>query len=238
MRNKAKYEIELETSIGCKLVRNMSRHVLEMHFSLISIRKLDDKGYHSHLGEASIELWHKWLGHISEKRLRVLAKKKFLPVKVHTDVCTMQSNTLGGALYYVTFSDDPSRKLKSVRAYNSGEFKGPFKQYCRSHGIRLEKTVPKTLQQNGIVERMKRTICDIIRCMLSHAKLSKSFWGDAMKTTIDLINLSPSYPLEDDITEKVWTAKFVSFKHFRVFGCKAFVHVLRDEWPKLDNKTK
>ena len=24
----------------------------------------------------------------------------------HTDVCTMQSNTLGGALYYVTFIDD------------------------------------------------------------------------------------------------------------------------------------
>lgn len=25
---------------------------------------------------------------------------------VHIDVCTMQSNTLGGALYYVTFIDD------------------------------------------------------------------------------------------------------------------------------------
>ena len=82
--------------------------------------------------EASTELWHKRLGHISEKGLQVLARKKLLPVKgmsllpcthclsrkqsgvafrifpshrkpdildlVHTDVCTMQSNTLGGAL--------------------------------------------------------------------------------------------------------------------------------------------
>ena len=30
---------------------------------------------------------------------------------VHTDVCTMQSNTLSSALYYVTFIDDHSRKV-------------------------------------------------------------------------------------------------------------------------------
>ena len=130
----------------------------------------------------------------------------------------MQSNTLGGALYYVTFINDHSRKvwayalkskdqvldvfkdfhvkverqigkqLKSVRVDNDGEYKGPFEQYYRSHEIRLEKIVPKTLQQNSVVERMNRTIYDRIRCMLSHEKLPKSFWGEAMRTIIDLIN--------------------------------------------------
>ena len=57
MGNKAKCEIvgigdvELETSIGCKLVMKDVKHVLEMRFSLISVGKLDDEGYHSHLGE-------------------------------------------------------------------------------------------------------------------------------------------------------------------------------------------
>ena len=190
MGNEAKCEIvgmrdvELETSIGCKLVLKYVRHVPEMRFSLISIGKLDDEGYHSHLGEgkwkftmgflvlargkknntlykiearlvkgevniveneASTELWHKRLGHISEKGLQVLTRKKLLLVKgtsllpcthclsgkqsrvafhgfpsrrkpdildlVHIDVCTMQSNTLSGALYCVTFIYDHSRKV-------------------------------------------------------------------------------------------------------------------------------
>ena len=105
-------------------------------------------------------------------------------------------------------------------------------------GIRLEKTVPKTPQQNGVAERMNRTICDRIRCMLSHTKLPKSFLGEAMTIVVDLINLSPSCPLEGDILERTWTVKFVSFGHLRVFGCRAFVHVPRDEQSKLDSKTK
>ena len=30
----------------------------------------------------------------------------------------------------------------------------------------------------------------------------------------------------------------MSYKHLKVFGCKAFVHVPRDERSKLDSKTK
>ena len=180
----------------------------------------------------------------------------------------MQSITLGGALYYVTFIDDHSRnvwayalkskdhvlnvskdfhvkverqtdkQLKYVRADNGDEYRGPFEQYCKSHDIILEKTVPKTPQKNDVVERMNKTINDRIRCMFSHAKLAKSFWGETMSTTVDLINLSPSCLLKGDILERTWTVKFVSFGHLRVFGCRAFVHVPRDEQSKLDSKTK
>ena len=53
MCNEAKCEIvgmgdiELETSIGCKLVLKYIRHVPKMHFNLISIGKLDDEDYQS-----------------------------------------------------------------------------------------------------------------------------------------------------------------------------------------------
>jgi transposase InsO family protein len=181
---------------------------------------------------------------------------------VHIDVCTMNTKTLGGALYYVTFIDDHSRKvwifalkikdqvldvfkafhmkleretgrqLKCVRADNGGEYRGPFEEYCRGHGIRLEKTVPKTLHHNGVAERMNKTICERIRYTLSHAKLPNSFWGEAMKTAVDLINFSPSVHLNCDFPQRVWTGKDFSFEHLRVFGCMVFVHVPRDERSK------
>ena len=38
--------------------------------------------------------------------------------------------------------------------------------------------------------------------------------------------------------EKVWTGRDVSYNHLRVFGCRAFVLIPRDERSKLDSKTK
>ncbi|KAI5338059.1 hypothetical protein L3X38_017330 [Prunus dulcis] len=74
--------------------------------------------------------------------------------------------------------------------------------------------------------------------MLSHAKLPKSFWGEALMTAVDLINLSPSAPLNGDVPNKFWSGKDVSYNHLKVFGCRAFVHIPKDERSKLDAKSK
>ncbi|XP_057972666.1 uncharacterized protein LOC131160801 [Malania oleifera] len=41
-----------------------------------------------------------------------------------------------------------------------------------------------------------------------------------------------------DVQEMVWTRKNVSYDHLRVFGCKAFVHIPKDERSKPDVKTQ
>ena len=57
--------------------------------------------------EASIELWHKRLSHISEKGLHVLTRKKFLPVKGTLLLpCT---HCLSGKQSRVAFHRFPSR---------------------------------------------------------------------------------------------------------------------------------
>ena len=98
--------------------------------------------------------------------------------------------------------------------------------------------MPKTAQQNGLVERMNRTLTEKVTAMLSHAKLSNQFWAEALMTAVYVLNLSPCVPLGGDIHQKVWSGKEVSYKHMKVFGCRAFVHVPRDERSKLDSKTK
>ena len=111
------------------------------------------------------------------------------------------------------------KKLKCVRSDNGGEYIGPFDQYCRTQGIRHQMTVKKTPQQNGVAERMNRTMVERMRCMLSHAKLPRSFWAEAMRTTVDLINLSPLAPLLSDVPQRVWIGKNATYDHLKVFGC-------------------
>ena len=65
--------------------------------------------------------------------------------------------------------------------------------------------------------------------MLSHAKLPKSFWGEAVKTVVDVINLSLASPLDGDILEEIWSGKRVSYNYLKVFGCRAFIHIPKDE---------
>ncbi|GKA54879.1 putative RNA-directed DNA polymerase [Tanacetum coccineum] len=130
------------------------------------------------------------------------------------------------------------KKLKCIRTDNGGEYIGPFDAYCREHGIQHQKTPPKTPQLNGLAERMNRTLVERVRCLLSHAGLPASFWGEALNTAVHVINLTPCVPLRFDVPDRVWSGKDVSYRHLRVFGCKAFVHIPKDERSKLDVKTK
>ena len=56
-------------------------------------------------------------------------------------------------------------------------------------------------------------------------------------TTAHVIDLSPAVVLQSDVPNRVWYGKDVSCDHLRLFGCKVFVHVLKDERSKLDAKT-
>ena len=84
---------------------------------------------------------------------------------------------------------------------------------------------------------MNHTIVEKIRCMLRMANLPKSFWSEAVVTACYLINRSPSIPLDFDIPERVWTGKEVSYSYLKVFGCKTFVHVPKEQRSKLDSKS-
>ena len=128
--------------------------------------------------------------------------------------------------------------MKHIRTDNDGEYCGSFDAYCRQYGIAHEKTPPKTPQLNGLTERMNKTLIERVRCMLSEAKLPKHFWGEALFTAVHVINISPTVALNSEVPNKIWFGRNVTYDHLRVFGCKAFVHVPKDERSKLDMKTR
>ncbi|CAH2109249.1 unnamed protein product [Euphydryas editha] len=55
-------------------------------------------------------------------------------------------------------------------------------------GIVLQTTCPYTPEQNGLCERMNRTLVEKARCMLFDAQLSKMFWAEATNTAVYLHN--------------------------------------------------
>jgi hypothetical protein len=77
-----------------------------------------------------------------------------------------------------------------------------------------------------------------MRCLLSHVKLPKHYWSEALMTALYLINLSPSYPLQGDVPNRVWYNKDISYDHHKIFGCKAYVHIPQDERSKHVAKTR
>ncbi|KAM1149991.1 hypothetical protein ACFX2B_030215 [Malus domestica] len=132
------------------------------------------KGELNAVEDSSLDLWHKRLGHMSEKGLQVLAKKSHIPFA--KDVCgPIEVESLGRNKYFVTYIDDASRRvwvyllkskdqvfqtfqklhamveretgkpLKCLRSNNSSEYTfHQFRKYCVKHGIRHEKTVPRS----------------------------------------------------------------------------------------------
>ncbi|KAK4404512.1 Retrovirus-related Pol polyprotein from transposon TNT 1-94 [Sesamum angolense] len=238
-------------------------------------------------------LWHKRLGHISQKGLELLQKEGVLidrieklkfcdecvmgkqhkvqfpvsqnpnPVSsscildyVHADVWGPSNiSTHGGNKYFLSIIDNFSRKifvflikyksdvfenfrkwkilvenqtgkkLKVLRTHNGLELcNQSFSNLCDECGIKRHKTNPYTPQQNGVAERMNRTLLEKVRCMLISSGLPKSFWGETLVTAAYLINRSPSVPLNGKIPESVWTGHTVDISSLRVFGCSAFVH--------------
>ncbi|KAL2250907.1 UNVERIFIED_CONTAM: Retrovirus-related Pol polyprotein from transposon TNT 1-94 [Sesamum indicum] len=122
------------------------------------------------------------------------------------------------------------KRLKSLRTDNGLEFCNKhFDNLCDKFGIKRHKTNPYTPQQNGVAERMNRTLLEKVRCLLISSGLQKSFWGEAVLTAAYLINLSPSVPLLGKSPETVWSGKKPDISLLRTFGCSAFVHQTTDK---------
>jgi len=130
-------------------------------------------------------------------------------------------------------------KVKALRTDNGGEYTSiAFKNYLVKEGIKHEKTIPKTPQQNGVSERLNRTLVESIRSMLSDAELPKTFWAEALSTAVYVRNRVLNSFLVDKTPYEALNGSKPSIKHLRVFGCSAYVHVPKDERSKIDSKSK
>ena len=88
--------------------------------------------------------------------------------------------------------NETGKRLKCLRSDNGGEYcSKEFDNYYSYNGIHRVKIVPRIPQENGVSERMNRTIMECARSMRLHAGLPLQFWADAVDTVVYLINRGP-----------------------------------------------
>ena len=106
---------------------------------------------------------------------------------------------------------ESSESIMKLRTDIRGEYMSKdFQAYLTSKGIEHQLTIPHSPQQNGVAERLNRTLMESARAMLSE-------------------QLTPF--------EK-WYGHKPNISHLRVFGCAAYSHAPSTERRKLDKKAQ
>ena len=135
-------------------------------------------------------------------------------------------------------TNECGRKIGALRTDNGGEYVSKeFEAYLKSKGIRHELTIAHTPEQNGVAERMNRTLMESARAMLCHAKLPNHYWAEAVGTAVYLKNRVVTSAIKEcRIPFEKWYERKPDVSHLRVFGCVAYTHVPDCSRQKLDKK--
>lgn len=100
--------------------------------------------------------------------------------------------------WHVLVERETGRKLKMMRTDNGGEYiNNEWHEYFRKHGIKHQTTNPHTPQQNGVAERLNRTIVERTRACLFAAGLPECFWAEAVQYVVYTKNRCPTFALTD-----------------------------------------
>ncbi|CAF4946395.1 unnamed protein product [Pieris macdunnoughi] len=130
-------------------------------------------------------------------------------------------------------------KIKTLRSDNGKEYVNEaFDKVCRDSGIKRQLTIPYTPEQNGMSERMNRTLTERAKCMLINSGLPKKFWAEAVATAAYVINRSPTKSLQYKTPEELWSGIKPNISNIKVFGCRAMMHVPKEKRLKWDCKSK
>ena len=156
------------------------------------------------------------------------------PIKEKTEVLTRFEH------FYAFVRTQTGKEIKAVRVDGGGEYTSNlFKLFCAEKGIRIEYTAPHSPAQNGISERLNRTLMDHVRAIMQDADLPPSMWPIAAEHFIWIKNRSPTTALKEDVTpyEKFFGRK-PRIAHLEPWGTKVWVLDQRNVTSKIAPRSR
>ncbi|KAG8481643.1 hypothetical protein CXB51_026501 [Gossypium anomalum] len=170
------------------------------------------------------KLWYMCLGHMSENGMVELSKIGLLDGQ---RICKLNfcEHYVFGKQKRVRFTRG-IHNTKRTLEYIQSDLWGPSRVPSRGGANYMLTFIDDfSRKQNGIAERMNRTIMEKVRCMLSNVNLLKSFWAEAASTACFLINRSPSIAIEKKTPQEVWSGNPANYFDLKIFRCPAYAHV-------------
>ena len=135
--------------------------------------------------------------------------------------------------YKATVELESGYKIKLIRCDNAPEYRALGDYLQKDYGIQFEYTTPYTPEQNGVAERLNRSLITVARAMLLDASLPIRFWGDAVITASYLRNRTPIGP--GGITpEEAYSGKVPYIGHLRAYGCLVYAYIPSENREKLE----
>ncbi|GJS74497.1 retrovirus-related pol polyprotein from transposon TNT 1-94 [Tanacetum coccineum] len=116
-----------------------------------------------------------------------------------------------------------NKTVRFVRTDNGTEFVNKnLTDFYESVGITHEKTVLRTPQQNGVVERRNRTLVEAARTMLIFSKAPLFLWAEAVATACYTQNRSLIHTLHNKTPYELVHDKKPDLSFLRIFGALCY----------------
>jgi hypothetical protein len=127
-----------------------------------------------------------------------------------------------------------STPIHVFRADSAGEYIS--KQLCgvlAEQGTLAQFSCPGAHAQNGVAERKHRHLLETTRVMMIASSLPPHFWAEAVSTSVYLINIQPSAPLQCGIPLERLSGCSPNYLTLSLFGCVCYVLLAPRERTKL-----
>ncbi|GJY84614.1 retrovirus-related pol polyprotein from transposon TNT 1-94 [Tanacetum coccineum] len=116
-----------------------------------------------------------------------------------------------------------NKTVRFIRTDNGTEFVNKtLYDYYENVGIFHQKTVPRSPQQNGVVERRNRTLVEAARTMLIFSKAPMFLWAEAVATACYTQNRSLIHTRHDKTPYELVHNKKPDLTFFWVFGALCY----------------
>jgi hypothetical protein len=130
-------------------------------------------------------------------------------------------------------------RVRTIRSDNGGEFvNDALSVWMKERGIEHQRTVPYTPQQNGVAERMNRTLMEMVRTVLQSAQSSPAFWAQAILYAAYTRNRLVTRAVNGKTPYEAWFGIKPDISTLRPFGCVAYAHIPGALRTKLDAKAR